>query len=58
MKQIDDSHIEVNGKTYWHDPDFDCYRRVEEIHEPSKYAWMVVVAAVAAVAFVVEYLHK
>ena len=49
--------IEVDGRQYQYDPDFDCFRRVQEPTE-SKYGWIVVTLCVAIVAFLVEYFNR
>ena len=51
--------IQRHGHAYRYDPDYDCYYRVftpEELSWHERYAWIVVVAVMSAVAFYVEYV--
>lgn len=49
--------IEVEGRKYQYDADFDCFRRVQE-HTDSKYGWIVVIMILSLMAFLIEYFNK
>jgi hypothetical protein len=58
MNDLYNETIIRKGKTYHYDPDMDVYYcRYSDESTLSKYAWIVCVLVLAAVAYYVEYLR-
>lgn len=58
MNDLYNETIQRNGKTYHYDPDMDCYYcRYNPESTAGKYAWIVCVVVLAAIAYWVEYLR-
>jgi len=59
MNELYEKTIEINGKTYHYDPDYDCYYRVytrEDLTHLSQFGWIYVILVLAAVCYYVQYL--
>jgi hypothetical protein len=50
MNEQYEQTIEVNGRIYRYDPDYDCYYRVPvQLSTFDKYAWIVVILALVTI---------
>jgi hypothetical protein len=57
VKDLYNKTIEIEGRKYQYDADFDCFRRVQDDTD-SKYGWIVVIVVLALVTFLIEYFNK
>ena len=56
MNDLYDKTIEVDGRVYRYDSDYDCYYRVPvKLNTFDKYAWIVAIVLLSAVCIYVEY---
>ena len=57
MNELYDKTIEVNGRVYRYDPDYDCYYRVPvKLSTFDKYSWIVATILLSAVCIYVEFI--
>ena len=58
---MNDSYNETitrNGKTYYYDPDHDCYySRYDPSGHWADWAWVYVIVVLSAIAYYAEYLR-
>jgi len=55
MKDMYNETIERMGKTYYYDPDYDCYYcKYEPMNHWSKYNWIYVIAVLSAIRWLIE----
>ena len=60
MNDLYEKTIEVNGQTYYYDPDYDCYYRrytASELTHMHQFGWIYVTAILCAICYYVEYLR-
>jgi hypothetical protein len=56
VNELYEKTIEVDGKTYWYDPDHDCYhRRNAPLSTFDKYAWIVFSIVLSAVVIFLDW---
>jgi hypothetical protein len=56
MNELYEKTIEVDGKTYWYDPDRDIYYcRYEPLSTFDRWAWIVVSAVLLAVVIFLDW---
>jgi len=58
MNDLYNETVVRNGKTYHYDPDMDCYYCRSTDEGPiSRWAWLVTIPFLAAIAYYAEYLR-
>lgn len=57
MNELYNETIERQGKIYHYDPDHDCYYHRSTESTVSKYAWIVLIVILAALAYYVEFVR-
>jgi hypothetical protein len=59
VNELYEKTIEVDGKTYWYDPDHDCYHRINApMSTWDKYSWIVGIVLLSIVCVYVEFFIK
>jgi hypothetical protein len=60
MTTLDEKTITVEDKTYYYDPDYDCYYRRytrQELGHWDTYGWIYAIVLLAALAVYISYLN-
>lgn len=56
MNELYEKTIEVEGRTYRYDPDYDCYYRVPvKLSKFDRYSWIVAIVLLSVVCIYVEF---
>ena len=59
MNELYEKTIEIEGRVYRYDPDYDCYYRVPvKLSTFDKYAWIVVTLLLSMVVMYIEYCRS
>ena len=56
MNELYEKTIEIDGKIYRYDPDFDCYYRVPvKLSTFDRYAWIVCIVLLTGICVYLEF---
>lgn len=58
MNEQYEKTLEIDGKTYYYDPDYDCYYRryrSQDLGHADKYAWIYVILALTLICAIITY---
>jgi len=59
VNELYEKTIEIEGRVYRYDPDYDCYYRVPvKLSTFDKYAWIVVTLLLSMVVMYIEYCRS
>ena len=59
MNESYEQTIEINGKTYRYDPEYDCYYRVQvKLSTFDKYGWIVTAIVLLAIVIFLEWYRQ